>query len=413
MNELCNDLFPAHADVLAHLDEGFAASPGLPAELHISTQDQLSTWYAPFDHINPNAKVVLVGITPGRSQSVEAITVARRELHAGSDARRASSAAKHAASFAGAMRANLVAMLDHIGLNHTLGLSSCQVLFGARSDLVHYTSALRYPVFIDGKDYAGTPSILQTPYLKAMADRWLAAEVAALPEAYWIPLGKEPKAVLEAFAKEGRLDRSRILDGMPHPSGANAERIAYFLGRKSRDKLSAKTAPDAIDRGREELRGRLGWVGNAASVVPASPVALQAPGPDITPAKDRDVDGHKTQKPANPARQISATSRQAETIVASTFERIRAPTSKIAGFQTTKGRHLALDLTVQGIQVWTEAVPGGERVGLPTRRYEASRTRNSNLQGQAPRLATGREALLWRLETTDQLKELLAWYAAA
>lgn len=38
-----------------------------------------------------------------------------------------------------------------------------------------------------------------------------------------------------------------------HPSGANAERIAYFLGRKSRSALSAKTNPDKLDRAREEM----------------------------------------------------------------------------------------------------------------------------------------------------------------
>ena len=38
-----------------------------------------------------------------------------------------------------------------------------------------------------------------------------------------------------------------------HPSGANAERIAYFLGRKSRDQLSVKTNPDKIDAARTAL----------------------------------------------------------------------------------------------------------------------------------------------------------------
>jgi len=44
-----------------------------------------------------------------------------------------------------------------------------------------------------------------------------------------------------------------ILAGMPHPSGANGERISYFLGRKDRDKLSSKTNPDKIDHAKEAL----------------------------------------------------------------------------------------------------------------------------------------------------------------
>lgn len=42
----------------------------------------------------------------------------------------------------------------------------------------------------------------------------------------------------------------RILDGLPHPSGANAERISYFLGKKAREVLSHKTNPKKIDDGR-------------------------------------------------------------------------------------------------------------------------------------------------------------------
>ena len=41
---------------------------------------------------------------------------------------------------------------------------------------------------------------------------------------------------------------------MPHPSGANAERIAYFLGRKSREALCAKTDPAKLDQRCDSLR---------------------------------------------------------------------------------------------------------------------------------------------------------------
>ena len=54
------------------------------------------------------------------------------------------------------MRTNLVKMLDHIGANHYLRLSSSAELFGTRKDLVHYTSALRYPVFKNGENYSGS-----------------------------------------------------------------------------------------------------------------------------------------------------------------------------------------------------------------------------------------------------------------
>ncbi|WP_303045736.1 hypothetical protein [Turicimonas muris] len=45
-----------------------------------------------------------------------------------------------------------------------------------------------------------------------------------------------------------------MLPQIPHPSGANAERIAYFLGKKKKEDLSAKTNPDKIDTEKHEIQ---------------------------------------------------------------------------------------------------------------------------------------------------------------
>lgn len=49
-----------------------------------------------------------------------------------------------------------------------------------------------------------------------------------------------------AVARAGAVDPARVLAGLPHPSGANAERIAFFLGRKPRERLSGKVDADTI-----------------------------------------------------------------------------------------------------------------------------------------------------------------------
>lgn len=82
---------------------------------------------------------------------------------------------------------------------------------------------------------------------------WLADEVSQLPHALWVPLDKEPVAVLRSFAAKGLIDGDYLLDGLLHPSGANAERIAYFLGRKRRENLPVKVIADAIDTARDQL----------------------------------------------------------------------------------------------------------------------------------------------------------------
>ena len=60
---------------------------------------------------------------------------------------------KLTASFSGAMRSNLIAMLDGIGVAQHLGLKSAAELFTPGGERVHLTSALRYPVFKDGENY--------------------------------------------------------------------------------------------------------------------------------------------------------------------------------------------------------------------------------------------------------------------
>ena len=51
--------------------------------LLIDTQDAIKIYYAPFEYINQNAQVVVVGITPGPTQMANANKEARRALVSG------------------------------------------------------------------------------------------------------------------------------------------------------------------------------------------------------------------------------------------------------------------------------------------------------------------------------------------
>jgi len=48
-----------------------------------------------------------------------------------------------------------------------------------------------------------------------------------------------------------------VLSGLPHPSGANAERIAFFLGRKPKEALSTKVRPEQVIAARTELKAKV------------------------------------------------------------------------------------------------------------------------------------------------------------
>lgn len=223
----------------------------------------LTQHWAPFDHTARDARLVIVGITPGREQASNALRAFGQALREGQPLAAALRHAKLIGSFSGPMRSNIVQMLDSIGVQRALRVATCASLFDPAHEQVHFTSALRYPVFLDGANYNGTPDALRTPFLRTMIETSLADEARALPDALWLPLGPKPAAALRHLVTRNLLPAERVLEGMPHPSGANAERIAFFLGRKARAELSPKTRPDVIERARETLRAQVGRLGSA------------------------------------------------------------------------------------------------------------------------------------------------------
>lgn len=258
------DLAARFAPVVAAHRGGPFLEEGTLDALALHREGSLTVAWAPFDHVAAGARLVVVGITPGRQQAENALTAFRAALAGGASAAEASRSAKLVGAFSGPMRENLVAMLDRIGAQHALGVRSVVEVFDPRRELVHLTSALRHPVFVGGANYNGAPDMLRTPTLRRMVETCLADEARTLPHALWLPLGPKPAAALAHLAGLGILLRDRVLDGLPHPSGANAERVAYFLGRKARAALSAKTRPEPLDEARERLAAQIARLRPAA-----------------------------------------------------------------------------------------------------------------------------------------------------
>jgi hypothetical protein len=230
----------------------------LPAELLLASEGDLQTFYAPFDHINASARIVVCGITPGSQQTRLALTEAAQQLRLGASVQHADQAAKETASFAGPLRSNLVRMLDHVGVHTLLNIDSCARLFDTHRHLLHSTSALRYPVFVNGKDYSGSPSMLSRRTLRHQVETHLAEEVRALgPQCLYVPLGPKVAEIFQHLQAKGLLKPEQLLDGLPHPSGANAERISYFLGSKAREQLSSKTNAAVLDMAKARILAKL------------------------------------------------------------------------------------------------------------------------------------------------------------
>lgn len=245
-------LFNHYAPALRHFNGDAQASA-----LRISSEGRLSVHYAPFEWVNPAAKIVIVGITPGPTQAVNAIEEAKRQLLLGTSTEIALMRAKKTGGFSGELRNNLVAMLDRVGFHRWAKISSSADLFGEKSDLLQTASVLTYPVFVDGKPYNGSPSIQRSPMLKALVTEHFLPIVESIPNAPLLAVGEVPFETLGWLAKQGCIDPKRILGRLPHPSGASGERIKYFLGRKPVAELSAKTNPAKLDDMRLQLESAL------------------------------------------------------------------------------------------------------------------------------------------------------------
>ncbi len=235
----------------------FGCSRTLSNKLRIASDGAIDVCYAPFEYVNPAARVVIVGITPGRTQMLNALKEARRQLDDGADPKSALRAAKRTGAFSGSMRPNLVALLDCVGVSRWLGIASCEDLFGTAAHLVQTASVLSYPVFVNGENYNGTPNMIRHPLLREQLLMHFGQTAKSLPKALFIPLGDKVAEAMHFVADQGLMDKNRILDGLPHPSGANAERIAYFLGKKKREDLSGKTNAAKLDQARKALSDRI------------------------------------------------------------------------------------------------------------------------------------------------------------
>lgn len=260
-----NSKLALYKEAILNLDlSKLQKSSDIPLSLQMAKEGNISINYIPFDYVNTQAKIVLVGITPGFTQLKNALAEAQKQIKAGADEISILQEAKKTGAFSGAMRPNLVGMLDCLKVNEMLGIQSCDNLFGSANHLVHTTSVLRHPVFIGAENYNGTPNMTKNPLLLKFLTEHFAVEAATLKNAIFVPLGPKVSEALSFLVKQGLINGANVLDGLPHPSGANAERIAYFLGKKPASQLSVKTDPIRIDATKLALFEKMKAIARAA-----------------------------------------------------------------------------------------------------------------------------------------------------
>jgi len=212
-------------------------------ELLLNRKDSIEIYWAPFDYINPSAKIALVGITPGWTQMQNSFKYLRNNIDKESTYDLLKNC-KSEASFSGPMRQTLIQMLNEIGLHEFLNIGCCSQLFKEKNDLVHNTSLLRYPVYVNGKNYTGSsPKMLKKDILLNMIESIFVEELKSLDEdVVIVPMGKNVSQVLEYLQENNKINNTNILFNFPHPSGANRAQHKKFFNEdieSFKDKVSA------------------------------------------------------------------------------------------------------------------------------------------------------------------------------
>lgn len=195
-----------------------------------------------FDYVNPEAEVVIVGITPGNSQlKGEREGLDKREV-------------KRQNAFVGNMRPNLVKMLDFIGVNTLLGINSCASLWGEDFDRVELTSLLKDATYVVEKGgrtmFKNTEDIAKSKLLTEKFETGFVKDCAQFTKAkLFVACGQGVYNELLKLKERGFITAPVV--AIAHPSGNNAMRVLYYMGQLDSSliwcKDKAKEAKRIID----------------------------------------------------------------------------------------------------------------------------------------------------------------------
>ena len=210
----------------------------LTKDFLIDKDNNIEIYYTPHnEHFNKEAKIFIVGITPGFQQMSTAISTARKELENTDNIEDIQYKCKVAARFSGSLRKNIISMLDDLKLNEIMNVNSSSELFDEKDYLLHTVSLIPYPVFVKKENYTGhTPKLIKNEFLmKYVYDNFINEfkRLENSEDVLLIPLGKAVEAILLKLQDDKIIGENQILLGFPHPSGANVNRVKQFEENKN------------------------------------------------------------------------------------------------------------------------------------------------------------------------------------
>jgi hypothetical protein len=189
--------------------------------------------WAPFDYVNRNARLAIVGVTPGPTQAMLSYKAVLSANAKGEDPEASLARTKAASSFRGnVIEPNIKSLLEHSGVSERVGIDDIDELWSNEAHKVHFTSTIRYPTFLNRKLYNNQIDSLKHPELRRYVENYLAEELSALPTGSLIvALGSRGPKIVRHAAKVAGIDRKRVVE-LPHPSGSAAGAVRDFLSER-------------------------------------------------------------------------------------------------------------------------------------------------------------------------------------
>ena len=247
-------LFERFAPGVLALQDGTTTSPSML----IGSEGRRQLYYIPFDFVNRDARLVMVGITPGNNQLSIAYKTARPLIARGASEQEVLRAVKKEASFGGGgVRPNLLRMMKHFEFAKLLGVRSEESLWSENSGLMHTTSVVPHAAFIGDKMFAGSfDDVLRSNLFRTcFEDHFVESLKTINASAYYVGLGKTPAAALDWCVSKGVLKPNQVLGAFAHPSRSGGSTVDYYLQVKRRENMKQN---DPVLKG-----GRAEWLDNA------------------------------------------------------------------------------------------------------------------------------------------------------
>lgn len=234
------NMFGRFADKLERYGKSGVGRP----EFELGRDGKNSLRYIPFEHVNRDAKIVIVGITPGPNQRDLAYETAQRLLKVGRSENLILAEVKKHGAFGGPqMRPNLIKILKHFSFDRILGVDQVESLWGSNAKLMHATSVVPHAAFAlqKGRDAPFAGSFEDVWACDLFRECFLDCFVPSLgeirPDAMYIGLGRCPEQALAWCVSHGHLRADQVLGAFCHPSNTGGSTVKYFLREVGRNDL--------------------------------------------------------------------------------------------------------------------------------------------------------------------------------